>query len=79
MKVFLLTLTIVYDLIVPVRSKIPVFNNFMSYLDVDEFPVDPTVLSCNCDKSSFLDKVFILTGNLKVINNNRLRKIICKS
>ena len=80
MKVFLLTPTIDYDSLLwfPVRSKILVFNNFVSYIDVDQFPVDPTVFSCNCGKSSFLDEVFILTRDLRLINNNRLRKIICK-
>ena len=64
-----------------ITSKIFHFNNFASNLDVDRFLADPAVLPCSSDKSSSIDNDhgYILTGDLRIIKNYKLRKIICKS
>ena len=49
------TSTIAYDLTAPICSKIFKFNHFESELDVEQFLGNPTILSCNCDKSPFAD------------------------
>lgn len=58
---------VVYDLSTPIHSKISNFNNFVSDIDIDQFLADPAILSCNCNKSPFVDKDHghVLKGDLK--------------
>lgn len=40
------------------------------------FSADPAILTCNCNKSLSFDKDngLILTGDLRIIKNNKMRK-----
>ena len=46
-------------------------------LDVDQFPADPTIFPCGCDKSPFFEKDHghFLTRDLNILKINKLRKI----
>ena len=70
----------VYDLTNPVRNKIFNFNNFLSDLNIDTVLSDISSLPCDCQGSQYIDKDHghILTGDLRIIQNNKLRKILCK-
>ena len=72
--------TVVYTLDPPTGSKIFNFNKFVSSLDVDRFLQDPTSLPCSCSDSPFVDKHHghIVSGDLRLIENNRLRKLFAK-
>ena len=72
--------TIVYTLDPPSGSKIFNFNKFVSSLDVDQFLQDSGTLPCNCADSPFVDKHHghIITGDLRLIKNNKLRKLFAK-
>ena len=72
--------TVVYTLDPPTGSKIFNFNKFVSSLDVDRFLQDPTSLPCSCSNSPFVDKHHghIVSGDLRLIENNRLRKLFAK-
>ena len=72
--------TIVYSLDSPIASKIFNFNKFVTSLDVNSFLKDNSILPCHCANSSFSDKHHghIVTGNLGIIQNNRLRKLFSK-
>ena len=71
---------VTYQLSSPLSSKVFNFNNFVNDLDLDEFLRDPSVLPCECEHSSFSDKhhKHIVTGDLRIIENNHLRKILSK-
>ena len=65
------------------RSKILNYKKFVTKeLDLDAFSKDLNSISCNCSNYSkdFIDpnRGHVLTGNLQIINNNKLRKLICK-
>ena len=72
--------TVVYTLDPPSGSKIFNFNKFVSSLDVDRFLQDPASLPCGCSDSPFVDKHHghIVSGDLRLIENNRLRKLFAK-
>ena len=72
--------TIVYTLDKSIGSKIFNFNSFTTSLDVQAFVNDPTTLPCNCENSPFKDDYHdhIITGDLRIIENNKLRKLMTK-
>ena len=72
--------TAVYSLTNPIRSQIFNFNRFASNLDVKAFLKDNTILSCNRAGSGFIDKdhQHPVTGKLRIIENNKLRKVFTK-
>ena len=72
--------TIVYSLNPPIGSKLFNFNKFVNNLDVESFLVDSSTLPCKCSKSPFKDKDHghIITGDLRMIQNNKLRKLFTK-
>jgi len=74
------TPTVVYNLDQPIESKIFNFNNFVNTLDLNAFVNDNTILPCNCANSPFIDNhhKHILTGNLNIIENSKLRKLFSK-
>ena len=74
------TPTVVYDLTKPIRSDIFNFKSFVDSLNVDEILHNPNSLPCQCTNSPFIDKDHghILTGNLSIVKNNKLRKILSK-
>ena len=72
--------TVVYTLTNPIGSKIFNFNKFVNKLDVKAFLDDNSTLPCECSGSQFIDKDHnhVITGNLKIISNNKLRKLFSK-
>ena len=72
--------TIVYTLNDPVQSKIFNHNHFVNHLDVNAFLNDNSIYPCSCNNSPFVDKDHghILTGDLRIVKNNKLRKLIIK-
>ena len=74
---------VVYSLSETTRSKILNYKKFVTKeLDLDAFSKDLNSISCNCSNYSkdFIDpnRGHVLTGNLQIINNNKLRKLISK-
>ena len=69
-----------YKLGLPLSTKIFNFNHFVSTLDLDEFLSNPGILPCKFNSSPFADKYHkhIVTGNLRIIDNNHLRKLFTK-
>ena len=74
------TPTIVYSLEQPISSKIFNFNKFNTTFNVEDFLKDETVLPCSCHNSKFIDvnHKHIVTGDLRIVENNKLRKLFCK-
>ena len=73
---------VVYSLTDSIRSSIFNYKQFVKHLDFDLFSRDQSTIVCYCKK---VDKKFIdnscnhvLTGDLSIIRNNKLRKLICK-
>lgn len=71
---------VTYKLDQPISCKIFNFNKFVNSLNLDEFLVNPNILPCECDNSPFVDKhhKHIISGDLRIISNNVLRKIFTK-
>ena len=73
---------VVYSLSQPIRSRILNYKNFVSELDLDGFNENKDSIKCHCSQydNKFLnnDRKHILTGNLQIIKNNKLRKIFSK-
>ena len=74
------TPTIVYTLNPPISHKIYNFNKFVGSLNVESFIQDNSILPCQCSNSSFSDKNHghIISGDLRLIKNNKLRKLFSK-
>ena len=72
--------SVTYKLAPPLSTKIFNFNQFVNNLNIDEFLHDPSSLPCSCGESSFADKhhKHIVTGDLRIIENNTLRKLFTK-
>ena len=70
--------TVVYNLSPPIRSNIFNFNKFIEDLDFNQFLMDNDTVSCVCENSEFKNKSlgYILTGNLSIVKNNVLRKLL---
>ena len=64
----------------PIGSKIFNFNKFVSSLDLSAFVKDNTILPCHCKDSPFKDNHHghIISGDLRIVRDNKLRKIISK-
>ena len=69
-----------YKLHEPIANKKFNFNNFVSSLDVNLFLNDHTSLPCNCEHSLFKDNHHnhIVTGNLNIVENSKLLKLLSK-
>ena len=72
--------TVLYSLTEPISTKIFNFNKFVSSLDLPAFVKDNTILPCNCKDSPFKDDHHghIISGDLRIITDNKLRKIFSK-
>ena len=72
--------TVVYNLTSPIYHKIFNFRSFLKEVNVDEILTNFDNLPCDCENSPFKDNYHghIVTGDLRIIKNNKLRKIICK-
>ena len=69
---------ITYKLGETIRHTIFNYKSFVKDLDVDNILGDIDKLPCNCEGSPFIDNNHghIITGNLKIIKNNKLRKLL---
>ena len=73
---------VVYNLNCSIRSTL--FNNkkFVLHLNIDQFLKDPNSIKCCCNKydNSFINNHYghIITGNLNIVNNERLRQLVSK-
>ena len=71
---------VTYTLDKPIRSKI--FNHKIFVNDINIYNVleDINTLPCCCENSEFKDEHHghIITGELRIVRNNRLRKLLCK-
>ena len=73
---------VVYNLSVSIRSTLFNYKPFAFHLNIDEFLKDPTSIKYCCNKydNSFVNNHYghIITGNLNIVNNERLRQLISK-
>ena len=71
---------VTYKLIPLLSTKFFSFNKFVNNLDLDLFLTNPNSLSWQCNNSPFVDRhnKHIVTGDLRIIRNNVLRKIFNK-
>ena len=74
---------VVYNLNPSVRSTLFNYKQFVLHLNIDEFLKDPnSIKCCCCDKydNSFINNHYghIITGNLNIVNNERLRQLMLK-
>ena len=74
------TPTVIFNRSQTTGSKIFNFNKFVRNLDIDSVVNDNSILPCQCNDSPFSDRDHrhIMTGNLKIIQNNKLRKLFTK-
>ena len=71
---------ITYKLSLPVSSKIFNFKKFVNKLDTNLFIQDKSIFPCYCNNSPFKDPYHnhIVSGDLKIVTNNQLRKLLSK-
>ena len=69
-----------YKLTAPTSTKFFNFSMFVNNLDLDLFLTNPDSLPCKCNNSPFVDRYHkhIVTGDLRIIKNNDLRKLFIK-
>lgn len=72
--------TVVYQLSDTIRSRLFNYKKFVQSLDVDTFLSDNSILPCNCDHSPFInaDHGHIVSGDLNIVSNIKLRNLISK-
>ena len=72
--------TVVNTLGPTIQSSIFNYNKFVENLDIDAFLNNENNLPCNCQNSSFADSHHghIVTGDLRIITNAKLRKLMVK-
>ena len=71
---------VIYKLTSPISTKFFTFKKFVSNLDLDLFLTNPDSLLCKCNNSPFANRYhkYIVTGHLRIIRNNGLRKLFIK-
>ena len=73
---------VVYNLSLSIRSTLFNYKPFAFHLTIDEFLKDPTSIKYCCNKydNSFVNNHYghIITGNLNIVNNERLRQLMLK-
>ena len=71
---------VTYRLQLPIRSKLFKHNKFVESFDINSIIQDETILPCHCENSMFVDLEYChrLTGDLRFVRNNKLRKLITK-
>ena len=73
---------VVYSLSQTIRSKVFNYKKFVNNLDLDLFSHNIKSVPCHCNKydKSFIEPnaKHILTGDLNIIKNNKLRKLLSK-
>ena len=70
----------VYTLSITIRSKIFNHKEFIKTLDTKDISDNMKNLPCNCTISPFTDPNHghIVTGNIDIVQNSKLRKLLCK-
>ena len=70
----------IYKLSNTIRSKIYNHKSFLQNLDTAEIIKKQNDLPCDCNDSPFKDPNHghIVTGDLRIVQNNKLRKLLCK-
>ena len=70
----------VYKLTKTIRSKIFNHKEFIKTLDPKDILDNINNLPCNCTISPFADPNHghIVTGDIRIVQNNKLRKLLCK-
>ena len=71
---------VTYKLAPPISIKFFNFNKFVNNLYLDLFLTNPDSLPCKCNNSPFVDRYHkrIVTGDLRIIKSNALRKLVIK-
>ena len=71
---------VAHKLTPPIATKFLNFNKFVNNLDLDLFSTNPDSLPWKCNNSPFADRhhKHMVTGDLRIIRNNALRKIFIK-
>ena len=71
---------VTYKLQTPIRDKIFNHKTFVKSLDIDQFLLNRNSLPCQCEHSPYKDPNYghILTGDLRFVKNNKLRKLISR-
>ena len=73
---------VVYNLNPSIRLTLFNYKQFVLHLNTDEFLKNPNSIKYCCNKydNSFINNHYglILTGNLNIVNNERLRQLISK-
>ena len=71
---------VVYNLTKPIRSKLFNHKRFVQELDVEDFLNNPENYPCKCNTSPFKDEnhKHIISGDINIVHNNKLRRLISK-
>ena len=71
---------VTYTLTTSNYSKLFNHKKTVGEINVTDFVNNENIYPCNCENSPFKDRYHghIITGDLRIIENNKLRKIICK-
>ena len=73
---------VVYSLSQPIRSRILNHKKFVTELDLDQFIENKDTVKCHCYEYNTLllknERGHLLTGSLKIIKNNKPRKLFSK-
>jgi len=74
------TPVVVYKLTETIHAKLFNYKKFVQSIDIDSFLIDDSILPCECQNSPFQDQDHnhIITGNLEIIENHKLRNLISK-
>ena len=72
--------TIVYQLTDTIRSKLFNYKEFVQSIDVDAFLADNSILPCDCEHSTFVnrDHGHVMSGDLNIIPHRKLRTLLAK-
>ena len=72
--------SVIYSLTPPIAGKIFNFNKFVAELDLNAFCNNMDIIPCSCENSRFKHKDLghVLTGDLSIVEDNTLRKILSK-
>ena len=73
--------SVIFKLLPPIRSKILNYTETVNSIDVNDNDTYGTgIHSCTCTDSPYCDPQHghIITGNLQIIQNNKLRKLLTK-
>ena len=71
---------VTYKLTPSISTKFFNYNKFFNNLDLDLFSINPNSPPCKCNNCPFADRhqKYIVTGDLRIVRNNVLRKRFIK-